>query len=126
MAWKIYFFIFTLLVLLAYALIFSGTPNIWDYIDVFESTIALMGLFSYAFKKHLFPPAFWKYGLFIFIGWDITYSFVLSSFLEVAQQTDNSDSSSELIGQLIGWGVVIPAYFAIYKLGNPTKEQENF
>ena len=127
MGWKIYFFIFTILVLIAYALIFTGSPVIWDYIDTIESTFVLVGLSAYAFKKQIGTPQLWKYLLFVFIGWDITYNLVLSSYLGVAQQVTVENASISNIEVLIGWVIIFPAYYAIYKLGfaSVSNDKEN-
>ena len=47
MGWKIYFWILLLLVLLAYSVIFLGSPTIWDVIDVVISLTAITGLFAF-------------------------------------------------------------------------------
>jgi len=77
----------------------------------------LVGLYAYAFKKQIGVTEMWKYLLFIFIGWDVTYNLIIYSFLNVAQQTGIDNASSQVMESLVGWVIIFPAYYAIYKLG---------
>ena len=106
MFWKIYSWVFTLLVIAAYAS--EGFSSLWDIVDLPISMCGLVGLFSYAYKKHVFNKIFWKSFLPICVIWDLTYNFVLS--------TEHIEGPTEYIFVLIGLIMfVVPLYIALYR-----------
>ena len=115
MAWKIYFWILLLLLLLAYTAIFMGMPSIWDLLDSFISLVAITGLFSYAYKKRILTPKFWSIVFVTIIAWDFTYNLILTDYLGVAQQIEQ-DYKSSIATKLASLALVIPEYIALYLL----------
>lgn len=106
MFWKIYSWVFTLLVIVAYA---SEVPSsLWDIVDLPITLCGLVGLFCYAYKKKIFNKTFWKLFLPACLIWDLTYSFVLS--------TEQVEEPTEYVYVLIGFIiVVVPLYVALYR-----------
>lgn len=115
MAWKIYFWILLLLLLLSYAAIFTGAPSIWDVFDIIISLAAITGLFAYAYKKKVLTAKFWSITFLVIIAWDLTYNLVLSEYLGVAQNISGSRDASP-IQTLVGLALVMPEYIALYLL----------
>ena len=105
MFWKIYFWVFTILIIVGYA---SGEfSSNWDIIDLPASICAFVGLFSYAYKKRILNRIFWKSFLPIYIIWDLTYNLALSP--------EYSEEPTEYIYVLIAYIFVVPLYIALYR-----------
>ncbi len=107
--------ILLLLVLLAYSVIFLGSPTIWDVIDVVISLTAITGLFAFAYKKQIATPKFWFIMLITIIVWDIIYNVLLAEYLDVAQQI-SQDIETNLVDIILGYLLIIPEYIALYLL----------
>lgn len=115
MAWKIYFWFLSVLLVISYAMIFTGQPAIWDLIDVLISAPALLGFFAYSFRKPLFNQKFWKCWFVIFIVWDVVYNLIITEYLGLAQQYEGSEEST-ITEMLIGYIIFLPEYIALYLL----------
>ncbi len=103
MLWKIYFWVFIVILILGY---FSeGFIGIWDAVDLVITSGALAGLFLYGYKKKLFNASFWKAYFPIFIVWDFSYNLVI--------EPRARGVNFEIIS-LIGFLFVIPIYIALY------------
>ena len=123
MWWRTYFW--TVVLISAFGIVFGyGSQPIWtsaDWMDVLISVISLLGLYSYVFKKPLFPIDFWKY-FFVFtvavsalyllyFFTPLQYAITLPIFMQ--SQTLNS-------GQMVLLDIVIslPIYYALYKVSD--------
>lgn len=117
MVWKIYFWLLSVLIVLAYALIFSVSPSISDLLDVIISLVALTGLYCYAYKYKLLSAKFWRTWLCVILVWDVIYNIFLTHYLGVAQQLTVGASESTLLEILFGYLFFVPEYIALYLLG---------
>ena len=117
MGWKIYFWVFLLILLIGYAVIFLGSPSIWDFLDVIISLIAISGLFSYAYQKKILSCNFWKAWLFVIFFWDIIYNLLLSQIFGLAQNISFDIEKLSIMEMIISWVLIIPEYIALYLLG---------
>ena len=115
MAWKIYFWIFFIILLAGYTQIFSGTPSVWDALDLMFSAIAVTGLFAYAYKEQIINPKFWSIWFVVIIVWDLLYNLILTKYLGVAQQLEPNANISN-IAIIVGFLFLIPEYYALYYL----------
>jgi hypothetical protein len=122
MWWKIYFGLDIILGGVSVASLFDGTKqNIPIHVFLIVTyCFALVGLFTFVFKKQLFPLNFWKYYFWIYLIIDavyFVYGFIPSpyqkylSFLSVYSETSVWDS-------VIDTALDIPLLFALYKLKN--------
>ena len=110
MGWKIYFCILTGLLLVLYAITFSGSVmGVVHYLDVPISLVALVGVYGYAFKRPIGHHNFWKIWFCLIVLWDAFYNLVLPE-PAVFQPAD-------LVAILIGYGIIIPGYIALYLYG---------
>ena len=110
MGWKIYFFILTGLLLVLYAITFSGPlEGVLHYLDVPISTVALVGVYGYAFKKPIGHHNLWKIWFFVIVLWDGFYNLIPPESA-VFKPVD-------LVAILIGYGIIIPGYVALYLYG---------
>ncbi len=105
MFWKTYFWVITSLIIVGYAS--EGFSSYWEIIDLPVLICALVGLFSYAYKKRIFNKIFWKSFLPIYIIWDLTYNLVLSP--------EYSEEPIETIVILIGLIIALLLYIALFK-----------
>lgn len=104
MFWKIYFWIITSLVILSLAI--EGLDNYWAILDIPLSTLALIGLFSYAYKKRVFGAQFWKLYFFTYLIWDLIYNFII---------TPSASEDSSAITILFAFIIICPLYVALYR-----------
>lgn len=110
MGWKIYFFILTGLLLVLYAITFSGPlEGVLHYLDVPISMVALLGIYGYAFKRPIGHYNLWKIWFFVIVLWDGFYNLI--PFKAAVFQP------SDLVAILIGYGIIIPGYVALYLYG---------
>lgn len=134
--WKIYFGINVLLLSIAVmGEIYVTTSPVGLFLaDVVIYSIALLGVFSYFTKKHIFETRFWKY----FFWFNIVYTALyflyaiapaapLISSLSFLHYGEESDA---IVYAIVGTIIGIPYFYAIYQLSKnkyfeaKTKEQE--
>ena len=111
--WKIYFVIFSLLLLFVYYGLLSKGITIYDSADIAISLIALTGLFGYAFTKKIHSQTLWRIWLFVIVIWDLFYNIYLTAILGVAQGGETCNITEILIGFIF----IFPEYIALYKYG---------
>ena len=110
MAWKVYFWFLTAVLVALYALTFSqSAPAIYNYLDIPISLIALIGLYGYAFKKPIGHYNFWKIWLVAVVLWDISFNLVLPG-RTVADPLN-------MAFFLIWSAIILPEYVALYLYG---------
>jgi hypothetical protein len=119
--WKIYFFILSFLLLIAYFDIFRTGATLFDFVDVIISLIALLGLFGYSFQRKIYEKKLWQIWLFVIIIWDVIYNLLLTHTLGVAQ---NSIKLS-LGGYIFNMLTLLPEYFALYFYGYQSSDLWN-
>jgi len=111
--WKIYFFFITLLSILGFAaLYFDPDFGIAEIFSIILGVPATTGLFGYTFRKKILDSKFWNIFFFGYIIWSVIYMFV-SKINQQASMTDNE----YIISMIIGWGLSIPAYLALFFYG---------
>lgn len=129
MWWKIYFWI-TIGIILLGLIGLSVTPKQFLFMSLvymFLVIVSVIGLYSFVFRKDVFRTSFWKYFLGIVIlsellhGISIVFpNLELLSFLRTAE-----DGRSSINLTILGYGVLLPLYYAIFKLARGEKRAEN-
>jgi len=115
MVWKSYFWLLFVILLSGYYLLFTGTPTIWDKLDLVFTAFAVTGLFAYAYKEVIFNQKFWSFWLILIVAWDLVYNILLTSYFGVAQQFEPRQELN-IIEILIGYLFIVPEYLALYLL----------
>jgi hypothetical protein len=103
MFWKIYFWVFIIILALAY--ISEGIGGFWGFADLLISSGALAGLFLYGYKKRLFNTIFWKVFFLFYVVWDFSYNLIIEP------QSRGGDFH---VIALLGFLFVVPIYIALY------------
>ena len=115
MAWKIYFWLLGVLLVLAYVMLLSSHPTVFDFLDVPISLVALAGGFAFAYKRRLISKGFWRLWLVAIVAWDLAYNLLLTDMLGLAQQLEGEESGTA--ATLVFWATIVPEYVAIYLYG---------
>jgi hypothetical protein len=106
MGWKIYFWIFTFLLIVDEIGVFSKKgASLIVIFDILISFMSLVGLFCFAYKKKWLRASFWKVYFYIFLVWDLSFNLIIGPYM-------GSDYS--LISALIGLGISVPLYIGLY------------
>lgn len=105
--WRGYFFLLIFLHLKNYSSYFLGpnhdqTLHLITCLDVPITSLALLGLFLFAFRKTCFPQIIWKVYFFVYLSWDIAINVVMTGF--------------EIIN-LSGFLLLLPLYVSFYFYG---------
>lgn len=120
MWWKIYFWL-TILLLGITLLSFFNPPISNLPVQIFlviTYCIALVGLYTYIFKRHFFPQTFWKYYFWFYLLLDIVYlafGLLPSSYFKDVSFLMLYDSNS-VIDAVINTALDIPLLYALYRL----------
>ena len=109
MFWKIYFWIFTVLLIVGYTV--EALTSYWDIINLPISICALVGLFSYAYKKKTFSKKFWKPFWPTLIIWDLIYTFAIYP----KYSEEPTEITYTFIGYAFGYAFLLPMYIAVYR-----------
>jgi hypothetical protein len=120
--WKIYFVIFSLLLLFAYYDFISKGITIYDSVDIVISLTALTGLFGYTFTKKIHSQTFWRIWLFVIVIWDLFYNLYLTAILGVAQGVAQEGDKINITEMLIAFIFIFPEYVALYLYGYKSTE----
>ena len=115
--WKIYFIIFSLLLLFAYYDLISRGITIYDFADIVISLTALTGLFGYTFSKKIHSQSLWRIWLFVIVIWDLFYNIYLTAILGVAQGVAQGEENINIAEMFIAFILIFPAYIALYLYG---------
>ena len=115
--WKIYFIIFSLLLLFAYYDLISRGITIYDFADIVISLTALTGLFGYTFSKKIHSQSLWRIWLFVIVIWDLFYNIYLTAILCVAQGVAQGEENINIAEMFIALILIFPAYIALYLYG---------
>jgi len=120
MAWKIYFFFLSSLLVLSYWAGWGDRWIVYDYLDVPMQIILFSGLYGYAFKQRIGSAGFWRIWLPFIIFWDL-------AGLLIHYEPSQDNESAVLMGVLIYivYMPIIPAYLAIYFYGHKSEELWN-
>ena len=127
LAWKIYFWIYSILTVSGIAVIYSETPllNLSSLWEIFMSLSLIMGIYSYLFKKNFLPRLFWVFTFWVIVVLDTLYRFfinftILKTYLEINLPVFLSSqigSNYMTFGNFfLGISLSIPTYIAIYRL----------
>ena len=116
MAWKIYFFVYSALVILSYG---AGWRERWiayDYLDIPVQIVLLAGLYGYAFKKQIGNAGFWRKWLPLVVVWDL-------AGLLIRYDSSQDNERAVLMGVVIylAYLIIIPAYCALYFYGHKSE-----
>lgn len=115
MFWKIYAWIYLILVILGYFSMFMGLVSVNMPLKIFESSISLFGavpLFLYAYNKLWLRKLFWKIFFFIFILIEI-------KDIPLFIQTNPSLVPNAIMGAILS----MPCYIAIFLFAFQRKEK---
>jgi len=99
--WKIYFFILSFLLLIAYFDIFRSGATLFDFVDVIISLIALLGLFGYSFQRKIYNVRLWRTWL------------LLTHTVGVAQ----IQIKLSLVEYMLTMLIILPEYIALFLYG---------
>jgi len=111
--WKIYFFILSFLLLIAYFDIFRSGATLFDFVDVIISLIALLGLFGYSFQRKIYNVRLWRTWLFVIVIWDVVYNLLLTHTVGVAQ----IQIKLSLVEYMLTMLIILPEYIALFLYG---------
>ena len=77
---KKYFWLILLLLASSYSakFVMGLVRSIRDWMDVFLMTVAIIGFFSYIYKKKIGKALFWKVFAVFFIGWDFYLNVIIN------------------------------------------------
>jgi hypothetical protein len=110
--WKLYFLVFTILLLFAYSHEFDVTDRhkgilLFDTVITFFS---LIGLFGLAFRTDIFSAYLWRRFFYFFIAWDFILNFVILPWL--------NPQALAWVSYSVGFIVFLPNYVAVYLYGH--------
>jgi hypothetical protein len=94
--------------------------TVFDYIDIPVTLFALTGFIAYAFEFPIGRPKFWKYFLYVAVGWDLLYNAVLCYGLNLGQRWNPEPITPELL--FANFVLFIPEYYALYLFGQMSDE----
>lgn len=120
MAWKLYFWIYTLLSVLGIAVVIPqiGSFNFGSYEGLVETIIFILGLYSYIYGKKVFESYFWKtFFSFILIYWTIQILVLVIPVPALSFITPNIQGGGNLITIIVSMIITIPALVSVYRLG---------
>lgn len=133
MWWKTYFWINLVAFFSTQILILSKTsdPKIGDLVSLIVYGLVILGLYSYSFKKRVFPNIFWSrffwfYLVYIVILQIYPYSPLDNLLKYTIIFTPLSDQyKTSLIANLMVYilasPIIFPGFYALYKLGTGKK-----
>ena len=115
-AWKIFFWLFTPLMLITiFGILFIENLNALDYIDVFIFLLTLLGLYGYAFSKKIATRAVWKVVFYTFIIWSVFYEAISPFILNIPQYGVAAEIDMWLLLNIIYLPLFISLYFYSFK-----------
>lgn len=133
MWWKTYFWINLVAFFGTQILILSKTsdPKIGDLVSLIVYGLVILGLYSYSFKKRVFPYIFWSrffwfYLVYIVILQIYPYSPLDNLLKYTTIFTPLSDQYktsliANLMVYLLASPIIFPGFYALYKLGTGKK-----
>ncbi|MEX0616754.1 MAG: hypothetical protein WD231_03020 [Candidatus Woykebacteria bacterium] len=118
MFWKIYAWIYVLVILAGSLLLVPtiGSWNLASWEGAIESILLAIGVFVFAYKKELFNRKIWKFIFIIILAiWigDIVFYTTKLSYLGFLETSIPASTSEALFSILFS----VPALVAIYKMG---------
>jgi len=116
-AWKIYFFVYSALVILSYGAGWGERWIAYDYLDIPVQIVLLAGLYGYAFKKQIGNAGFWRKWLPLVVVWDL-------AGLLIRYDSSQDNERAVLMGVVIylAYLIIIPAYCALYFYGHKSEK----
>ena len=112
---RIYAFALLVLLVFSFKTGYRENPTPFDYLDIAFSSIALLGLVSYAFSFGFGNPKFWGRYFYVIVAWDLLYNFVITYWLELAQNI--AEEPAPLYAFVLTIFILIPEYLALHKYG---------
>ncbi len=122
MWWKFYFWFYIVLTIVS-LLWFYGlteTVTLGDLLSIMISVLAAIGLYGYVFNKKTFPSKLWKiifWVLILGLVYGILSFTALKDTISLPEILYTTLPEISFGGYLFGTLITLPAYFAIYKLG---------
>ena len=95
-----------------YIIIKNYTYDWSDLTNTILTWIAVIGVFSFAFKKKILRPKFWKYYLIIFLSYEVIYMFWISR----VKLTESNMMETYWFTIVFNFVIGSPLYYSIYKL----------
>ena len=123
--WKIYFLIFTGLMLFGFMEMVSlENFGIAEIISMLACSIGIIGLYGYVFSKRLFKRSFWLYFLAVFIIFNIAYFFITEAviFPEIEELSPAENKFVILITIIFTFVISFPAYVGLLLYGIPSNK----
>lgn len=126
MWWKVYFWIIAFL--FVSSILFYGSYPVWtlrDWIEVISTPLALIGLYSFVYKKQMLQRSFWFYFFWISVAlvmFDALYFY--SPYFPVHPyflHTDMQELRAAFMPSLL---LVLPLYYALYRLSYPEQKKK--
>lgn len=133
MWWKTYFWINLVAFFSTQILILSKTsdPKIGDLVSLIVYGLVILGLYSYSFKKRVFPNIFWSRFFWFYLVYIVILQIYPYSPLDNLLKYTNiftplSDQyKTSLIANLMVYilasPIIFPGFYALYKLGTGKK-----
>jgi hypothetical protein len=109
MGWKIYFFFYSILLVLSYWAGWGERWAVYNYLDVPMQIILLTGLYGYSYKQRIGNVRFWIKWLPLVILWDLA-----GLLIHYKPSQDNENAILMGVVIYILYLIIIPAYIAIY------------
>jgi len=122
LGWKAYFWGMLLLFVLTYLMLGVGWMQALDVIDSMVTTIALVGMFGFAYRRRIAERRFWKLWLPAEIVWDLSVAFLLIPAGLLYQFPGEVQSDVSGWEDIAGLLILIPLYAALYRYGNRSPE----
>jgi len=119
--WKIYLFAMLGLLVPFYASMGVAWMQPMDIIDVCATSLGLVGLFGFAYRRRIGNRSFWRAWLPAQVLWDLALILILAP-AGLANQFPDAEVSTTVLEDLVGLLVLVPLYAALYLYGHRSSE----
>lgn len=109
LAWKLYFYAFLSMTLMGYLGLMGKSVRFIDILDTLTSSIMLVALFGYVYKKRICTSYVW-----VFVGIFCLSENILYSYLTHITLHDSAPSITYTFSTLLLWFINFPALLSIF------------
>ena len=121
--WKIYFFIFTsVVIVVCFSLPNQEKFGFIDALAIVMSSIGTVGFYGYTFRVRIAKRAFWLCFLAFYICVEMAYFFFTSIDFGGAELTDAENEHILLYIIVVSYALAIPHYVGLLLYGLPSSE----